>query len=129
MSKEGTHGLMRAFKCTRQTVWTALTFKSDSPLARKIRYTALKEFGGVANWRTAAMETAFDTAHDMMSQDFGNGVRIEVDLKTGEAMLLVEREEPERPEVRKRVEDCTVAELMRLQGEAAKLSVRRSLSL
>ena len=39
--------LQEAFGVTRVTVWKALNYESDNELARKIRYTAKKEMGGV----------------------------------------------------------------------------------
>ena len=39
--------LAKAMGVTRQMVWKALTYESDTTLAKKIRYTARKEFGGL----------------------------------------------------------------------------------
>lgn len=39
--------LARVFGCTEKMVYLALTYRKETLLARKIRYTALKEFGGV----------------------------------------------------------------------------------
>ena len=39
--------LAEAMGVTRKCVYEALTYKTDSALARKIRYTAQKQFGGL----------------------------------------------------------------------------------
>lgn len=128
VNKEGAHGLMRAFKCTQQMVWQALKFKSDSQLARQIRFTALREFGGVASWKPAPMETTHDTARGIMVQDFGNGVVLAVSLGKGDAMLGIEKEDPttgvrETQRVVKIEERLTIEGLMKLQEEAVRLSM------
>ena len=128
LSRENTAKVMRAFNTTRKTVWEALNFKSDSVLARKIRFTALKEYGGVASWKPMLMETEFDTSDNIMRQDFGNGVVLVVSLTTGEAMLGVGKENPatgerETQRVVEIASRLTIAGLMKLQDEAVKLSM------
>lgn len=39
--------LARVFGCTEKMVYLALTYRKETLLARKIRYTAVKQFGGV----------------------------------------------------------------------------------
>lgn len=39
--------IAKTFKCSREMVSKALHFKKDSVLARKIRYVAVKEYGGI----------------------------------------------------------------------------------
>ena len=39
--------LASAFNCTREMVSKALNFKKDSMLARKIRYVAKEQYGGI----------------------------------------------------------------------------------
>ena len=109
--------LMQAFKVTRQMVWKALNFRSDSPLARRIRFTALKQFGGVPNWQPTMMETTFDEENGWMKQDFGNGVVIHVVRRTGEAVLSV----MEEPKVI--TKNVTIEELMMLQDKAVRLAM------
>lgn len=128
LSKEGTAKVMRAFNTTRKTVWEALNFKSDSVLARKIRFVALKDYGGVGSWKPAPMETEHDTVNGIMRQDFGNGVVLVVNLTTGEAILCIEKErlstcERQTERVVKIEEGLTIEGLMKLQGEAAKMSM------
>lgn len=128
MSKENTAKVMRVFNTTRKTVWEALNFKSDSVMARKIRFVAMKEYGGVASWKPALMETEFDTANNIMRQDFGNGVVLVVSLTTGEAMLGVEKEslatgKRETQRVVETASGLTIGGLMKLQDEAVKMSM------
>lgn len=131
---------MQVFKCTRQMVWQALNFKSDSKLAQKIRFTALRMYGGVPSWKPLAFETTHDTVNGIMRQDFGNGVTLVVDLQTGEAMLGIEKESdgeaamasqptsegtPERETERivTVTKAISIEELMKLQSEAMKLAM------
>lgn len=65
--------IRRVFKCSRILVWKALNFKSDSELARKIRYVALKEFGGVVNWEPAEVETSHEEVERTMTMRFEIG--------------------------------------------------------
>lgn len=39
--------IAKTFKCSREMVSKALHFKKNSELARKIRYVAVKEYGGI----------------------------------------------------------------------------------
>lgn len=122
VSRENASKLAKVFNTSRQTVWSALNFKTESVLARRIRYTALKEFDGVASWKPTEFDTYFDEAGRMMVQTFGNGVKIVVSLETSTAMLGVERN-GETQGIRTEVKNCTVEQLMRLQGEAVKMSM------
>lgn len=122
VSKKNLGELSKVFKTTRQTVWGALNFKTNSLLARKIRFTALREFGGVPSWKPTEFETYFDEVAHMMVQTFGNGVKIVVLLETGTAVLGVERN-GEAQGIRTTVKNCTVEQLMKLQGEAVELSM------
>lgn len=49
--------LCKTFSCSKMMVWLALNFKRESDLARKIRYTALTQFGGVPSWKPEEVET------------------------------------------------------------------------
>lgn len=57
--------LQEVFGVTRVTVWKALNYESDNELARKIRYTAKKEMGGIEiNGALPGFETVHDTAEN-----------------------------------------------------------------
>ena len=66
--------LRKAFGCTRQAVWKALTFESNSEQARKIRHLALQRGGELAGARIEP-ETSYE-ADGTMVQTFGNRVKL-----------------------------------------------------
>ena len=70
--------LAKVFGCTERMVWKALTWDSDTPLARKIRVAAIEKGGRVMNW-VPECETIHCTADGTMHQTFGNGATITVD--------------------------------------------------
>lgn len=86
--EEGAKARLReVFKCSNVMVWKALTFESDSKLARKIRYVALKELGGVPSWKPSEMETTHEEVARTMTQTFGDRVKL-VASKTGPDVLV-----------------------------------------
>ena len=103
--------LRQMFGCTNVMVWKALTFESSSKLARKIRYTALKEMGGVPNWATEEMDTDHNQAEGTMTQTFGDRVKLVVHWDDQKVRVLVDDEETrcEHPK--------SIAEFMALQKE------------
>lgn len=111
LEDKGKAYLRRVFKCTNVMVWKALTFKSESELARKIRYVALKEMGGVPNWKSSEVETTHEESEHTMTQTFGERVRLVVSKVDSHAVVYIdgiaERE----------IEKISVAELMSMQQE------------
>lgn len=82
--------LAKSFKCTDKMIYLALTYRANSELARKIRYTAVKEFGAVAMCHCPECETMHNVTEDgrqLMVQNFDNGVRLEIDKQTGAAVV------------------------------------------
>ena len=71
--------LAKVFDCTERMVWKALTWDSDTPLARKIRVAAIEKGGRVMNW-VPECETIHCTADGTMHQTFGNGAVIVADF-------------------------------------------------
>ncbi len=103
--------LRRVFKCSNVMVWKALTFESDSKLARRIRYVALKELGGVASWKPAEMETTHEEAEKTMTQTFGDRVKLVASKAEPEVLVYVDGKVARR-------EKCeSIASLMSLQNE------------
>lgn len=103
--------LRRVFKCTNVMVWKALAFKSESELARKIRYVALKEMGGVPNWKPADVETTHEESEHTMTQTFGERVKLVVSRKDASVVVYVDGKESRR-------EICeTIPAFMALQDE------------
>lgn len=80
-------GLCERFGVVPRTVRKALRGYSDTPLSREIRRVALEERGG---YRIDADGKMIDTVHfegDIMRQQFGNGVYLEADRRSGEVRL------------------------------------------
>lgn len=90
VSKKGKTHLCEVFNCTTVMVWKALNFKSDSDLARKIRFTALQQLGGVANWKPEEVETTHEEAARTMTLHFGKRVQLVYDLKDGSSHVFVD---------------------------------------
>ena len=109
--RETKHFLMKAFKCSQQAVWLALTFKRDSDMARRIRVLALKRGGKLVDGYVPECETRYDHHAGIMTQAFGPRVRIEYDRHTGETKVLVDGECKERHA------GLDVPDFMQLQGE------------
>lgn len=82
--------LRRVFKCSNVMVWKALTFESDSKLARKIRFVALKELGGVPNWKPEDMETTHEEDEKTMTQTFGYRVKLVVSKRDESVLVYVD---------------------------------------
>ena len=109
--KETKHFLMKAFGCTQQFVWQALTFRRDSKTAQRIRVLALKRGGKPVDGYVPECETRYDHHAGIMTQAFGPRVRIEYDRHTGETKVLVDGECKERHA------GLDVPDFMQLQGE------------
>lgn len=68
--------LARVFDVEPKTVYLALTGRRNSDKARKIRYAAVKEYGGVPMLHCPACETLHETTEDgreVMRQEWPNG--------------------------------------------------------
>ncbi len=103
--------LRKVFKCTNVMVWKALNFKSDSELARKIRFTALTQLNGTPNWKQAEVETTHEEAEQTMTQTFGERVNLVVDRKDGSVSVFVDGVETRREQ------DMNIPAFMELQNE------------
>lgn len=76
ITKEARERLAKGLRCTDRMVRNALTYVSDSELARKIRYVAVKEYGATPMRHCPECETLFTTEIDgeqYMRQNFNNG--------------------------------------------------------
>lgn len=96
VTNEATAQLMRVFGCTDKMVYLALTYRKDSELARKIRYTAVKNYGGKPMAHCPECETLHDTTEDgrqIMRQHFDNGATLRIDKRTGETWVTNRRGE------------------------------------
>lgn len=109
--------LARVFKCSNVMVWKALTFTSNSLLARKIRYVALSQYGGVPNWKAAEMETTHEEAANTMTQTFGDRVKLVVTKGTSLVTVLVDGDVERKAQVE------TIPEFMELQSEVSRMAL------
>lgn len=94
VSNEARAKLARLFKVEEKTVYLALTYRRDSEKARKIRYAAVRNYGGVAMCHCPECETLHnitEDGRDLMVQNFDNGVRLEIDKHTGAAVVYDRR--------------------------------------
>jgi len=89
--------LCRTFGTSGVTVWSALNYVTNSPLAEKIRRAAIAEGGVIENQITVPegfmpnCETDFVHGNggvQRIIQTFPNGVRVEFDNDTCTAMIL-----------------------------------------
>ncbi len=90
VTEEAKAKLAKALKCTAHFVYLALTYRKNSDLARKLRHTALKEYGGVTMRHCPECETLHNITEDgrrLMVQNFDNGVKLEIDKETGAAVV------------------------------------------
>lgn len=103
--------LRKVFGCSTMMVWKALNFKSDSELARKIRYTALTQLNGTPNWKQADVETTHEEAEQTMTQIFGERVKLVYDRNDGSTSILVDGK------VTRKEQDLSIPAFMKLQSE------------
>lgn len=94
VSNEVRAKLARLFKVEEKTVYLALTYRRNSDMARKIRFTAVHNFGGVAMCHCPECETLHEIregGRQLMVQNFNNGVKLEIDKQTGAAVVYDRR--------------------------------------
>ena len=103
--------LRKVFGCSTMMVWKALNFKSDSNLARKIRYMALTQLNGTPNWKQADVETTHGEVEKTMTQCYRERVKLVYDRNDGSTHVLIDGKET-------RVEhNLDVPSFMALQNE------------
>ncbi|WP_301186737.1 hypothetical protein [Paramuribaculum intestinale] len=94
VSNEVRAKLARLFKVEEKTVYLALTYRRDSEKARKIRYAAVRNYGGVAMCHCPECETLHEIREgerQLMVQNFDNGIKLEIDKQTGAAVMYDRR--------------------------------------
>lgn len=91
--------IIKSFKTTKETLWSALNFKTDSNFARMLRAAAY-ERGGVlypdpkrVSGFLPQCETVFNTSEKTMVQSFGVRVKLIANLSNGELSLFVDGEQ------------------------------------
>ena len=85
--------LRKAFNVSRATVWRALTFETNTDLAKRIRKLALERGGRLTDGRPAICDTTHNQTEKTMTQTFGNRARIVADLKTGDVTVWIDGEQ------------------------------------
>lgn len=103
--------LRKVFKCTNVMVWKALNFKSDSELARKIRFTALTQLNGTPNWKQADVETIHKETEQTMTQTYSERVKLVVDRKDSSVSVFVDNV------VTHKEKELSISAFMELQSE------------
>ena len=91
--------MIKTFKTTKETLWAALNYKTDSNFARMLRAAAF-ERGGVlypdpkrSKGYVPECETIFNTSEKSMVQNFGVRVKLVGNLLSGELSLFVDGEQ------------------------------------
>lgn len=91
--------IIKTFKTTKETLWAALNYKTDSNFARMLRAAAF-ERGGVlypdpkrSKGYIPDCETVFNTSEKTMVQSFGIRVKLIGNLSSGELSLFVDGEQ------------------------------------
>ena len=111
VSKKGKAHLCEVFNCTTVMVWKALNFKSDSELARKIRFVALTQLNGTPNWKLAGVETTHEEVEKTMTQRYGERVKLVVDRKDSSVSVFVDNV------VTRKEKELSISAFMELQSE------------
>ena len=100
VDQKGHKQLQAAFPhLSRISIWNALTYKTDSSVARKIRYVAMRQCGGVvragecASWE---WETEHIEADKTMVQTFGPHFKLVLYKETGVSVVYIDGIEKRR---------------------------------
>ncbi len=105
--------LRKLFGCTNVMIWKALTFESDSDLARKIRKAAMIRGGQLSGATIPECETTHQTSEKTMTQTFGNRVKIVVNMNDGSVIVFVDGKEE------RRAHHLSIPDFMNLQREVS----------
>ncbi len=112
VSSEANNELRKIFCCTPQMVWKALNYKSDSNLARKIRFVALKELGGLLSEQPDYdIHTYHTECDDFMKQRIGDHIRIILEKGSGRVSVFRDAE------LIRELDNPTIEEFMELQSD------------
>ena len=111
--------LRKMFGCTNALVWKALTFDSSSKLARKIRYVALTEMGGVPNWKATDIDTNHDQVEETVTQTFGERVKLVASMRDKSIMVYVDGELNRKANY----EELSIPAFMALQQEVQRMAM------
>ena len=107
--------LMKAFGCTRQAVWQALTFQRNSDQARRIRHLACSA-GQLTDGYAPKCETSYEEGEKTMTQRFGPRVKIVAYRETGLVSVYVD------DCLKGNYEQLNTCDLMQLQSEVEQMA-------
>lgn len=103
VSSDSRKVLMKIFGCTRESLWAALSFKSDSETAKKIRTAALRGHGGrvlcvvdITDGWVPNCQTEFRHDKEGVSEvcsTFTGGVKVTLDCHANTATLTLDGKE------------------------------------
>jgi hypothetical protein len=88
LDNEAKQRICADFKVSNVTLWSALTYQTDSSRARMLRKVAI-ERGGVDN-SPRNFQTIHNTSDKSMTQIFSDRVKIEVDFESGKVFTVVD---------------------------------------
>ena len=111
LSDAGKVKLRQLFRTSRITVWKALTYKTHSAMARKIRHVALTQLGGVQSPWMPECETTHEESAGTMTQTWGTRVKLVSYRDTGDVILYVDGKKE------KEVKDISYHDFLALQQE------------
>lgn len=131
IDKDTRDEICRQFKVSNVTLWSALTYKTNSKLSDLLRGVALQRCGVLVDPAAPAANTTkapkcatdFDTANHIMTQVFSPRVKIVVKSDENIVGLYVDGKA-------KVYDDITLADFVRVQDEAQKIadSLKQQLS-
>lgn len=99
--------LQKAFGISRVTLWRALSYKSNTDKAQKIRSVAMQRGGQVWTVDDNQMDTVYDY-DGVMHQYFGEHISLEID-RSNRVTVYIDGE------VKEEHESMNIAELLKLQ--------------
>lgn len=112
--------ICKEFNVSNVTLWSALTFQTNSAKAKMLRKVALERGGkvvGVGVEDNTGFETTFQTSEGTMTQIFNKRVKIVVYMKTGRTVVLID-DEPKTTS-----DHLTIPEFMKLQDEVKRIAL------
>lgn len=117
LSHEKKREIIKMFKVSRVTLWSALTYKTESKVADMLRAAALQRGGVLINGDGASepnlkFDTYFNEVPHEMVQVFSPRVRIVANLEHGGVVLMADGK------VVKSFKTLQITELPKVQAEA-----------
>ncbi|MBP3829835.1 MAG: hypothetical protein ILA06_05980 [Bacteroidaceae bacterium] len=90
VAPENLSKLRKVFGISNVSLWKALTYNTNSALAEKIRFTALKQYGGVSTAWTPECETTHEEVERTMTQTWGDRVKLVTYKDTGDVVVYID---------------------------------------